>query len=66
LVRNQAGGSTYGNCSTLDSPNILLVESNKRKNAICNYQRDNEEYILFHKFDNDYDITSRLPELDVL
>lgn len=40
--------------------------SNKRKDAdaICNYQRDNEEKIVFNEFDHDYDITTRLPELD--
>jgi len=66
LVRHQVDGSTYGNCSPLDSASILFVGSNKRKNAdaICNYQMDNEEEILFNEFDHDYDITTRLPELD--
>jgi len=66
LVRHQVDGSTYGNCSPLDSANILFVGSNKRKDAdaICNYQRDNEEQILFNEFEHDYDITTRLPELD--
>jgi len=66
LVRHQVDGSTYGNCSPIDSANILFVGSNKRKDAdaICNYQMDNEEEILFHEFDHDYDLTTRLPELD--